>query len=48
MQLLHAFFFGVFLLILFYLGVKNGNATVGILNAGGTNFIKGVSTLQGR
>ncbi len=48
MQLLHAFFFGVFLLILFYLGVKNGSATVAVLNAGGSNFVKGVSTLQGR
>jgi len=48
MQLVHFLIFMFFLSILMYLGLKNGNATVGILNSGGAQLTHETSVLQGR
>lgn len=48
MQLMHALFFGIFVLILVYLGVKNANGVVSIFNATGSNGNTVIKTLQGR
>ncbi len=48
MKLIHAVLFGLGMLILVYLGVKNASGATSILSAGfnGTNTL--VTTLQGR
>lgn len=48
MSLLHAIFFGIFILILTYLGLHNANGTVAVLNSGGNQLTHETSVLQGR
>lgn len=48
MNLLHAIGLGFFLLILVYLGVKNGTGVAAIFNAGGTQGVNLTKALQGR
>jgi hypothetical protein len=48
MSLLHAIFFGIFVLILAYLGLKNATGTVAVLNSGGSQLTHETSILQGR
>lgn len=48
MQLMHFLIFLFFVSILTYLALKNGNATVNVLNAGGNQLKAETSTLQGR
>lgn len=48
MTLLHALFFGMFVLILIYLGVKNASGATSILTATGGQVNTLTKTLQGR
>ncbi len=48
MKLMHAVGIGFFLLILTYLGVKNGPAVTSIFNAGGVQGVNLTKALQGR
>jgi hypothetical protein len=48
MELMHFLILLFFLSILLYLGLKNGNATVAILNSGGAQLTHETSVLQGR
>ena len=48
MTLLHGVLFGIGMLILVYLGVKNAGAVASIFNATGTNSNTLITTLQGR
>ena len=48
MSLLHGVLFGMGLLILTYLGVKNAPGVVAIFNSGGTQIGNNVKALQGR
>lgn len=48
MSLLHAIFFGIFVLILTYLAVKNSAGVVAVLNSGGSQLTHETSVLQGR
>jgi hypothetical protein len=48
MTLIHSIAFGMFLLILTYLGVKNAGGVTSIFNAGGTQINNISKTLQGR
>jgi hypothetical protein len=48
MKLVHAVFFGIFILILAYLGLHNSVATVAVLNSGGSQLSHETSVLQGR
>lgn len=48
MQLIHAIAFGIFILILTYLGLANSGGVVAIFNSGGPQVITGIKTLQGR
>lgn len=48
MQLVHFLILLFFMSILLYLGLRNGNATVSILNAGGAQLTHETSVLQGR
>lgn len=48
MNLIHFLIFLFFVSILTYLALKNGNATVSVLNAGGSTLTKETATLQGR
>ena len=48
MDLVHSLFFGIFLLILIYLGVKNANGVASIFSSAGTQSNTLIKTLQGR
>ena len=48
MQLMHAVFFGMFVLIFLYLAVKNADGFTGIMKAGFGGVTTLTSTLQGR
>ncbi len=48
MSLLHGVFFGMGMLILVYLGVKNSSGVVAIFNSAGTQASAVSKTLQGR
>jgi hypothetical protein len=48
MSLLHAIFFGIFVLILLYLALKNAKGTVAVLDSGGSQLTHETSILQGR
>ncbi len=48
MTLIHSLAFGIFILILTYLGVKNAGGVTSIFNSGGTQLNTGIKTLQGR
>lgn len=48
MQLAHALSFGIFMLILVYLGVKNSTGVAAIFNVAGTQSNSIIKTLQGR
>ncbi len=47
-EVIHAIFFGIFLLILTYLALKNSTGAVAVLNAGGTQLSNESKVLQGR
>lgn len=48
MSLLHGIAFGMGMLILVYLGVKNANGVASIFNAGGSQTSNVIKALQGR
>lgn len=48
MSVLHSILFGMFVLILIYLAVKNASGATGILTATGTEANTLTKTLQGR
>jgi len=48
MQTIHAVFFGIFILILVYLGVTNAGGVADIFQTTGTQTIAGIKALQGR
>ena len=48
MQLVHAIAFGMFILILIYLGLMNSNGVVAIFTSGGGQINTLTKTLQGR
>ena len=48
MTLLHALAFGLFILILAYLTLKNAPGAVSVLNAGGSQLSNETKVLQGR
>jgi hypothetical protein len=47
-EIVHAIFFGIFILILTYLALKNAPGAVSVLNAGGTQLSNESKILQGR
>lgn len=48
MELLHALAFGIFVLILMYLGLSNSGGVAAIFNSGGPQLNTTIKTLQGR
>lgn len=48
MQLIHAVFFGIFILIMLYLGLSHGSAATSILGSGSSALVSETKTLQGR
>lgn len=48
MNLVHSLMFGMGMLILLYLAVKNADGVAKIFNAGGPQVINTVKSLQGR
>lgn len=48
MSLLHGVLFGIGMLILFYLGVKNAGGVAQIFKATGDNSVPIIKVLQGR
>lgn len=48
MSLLHSVFFGIFVLILVYLGVNNANGVYSIFSVTGNQSNQIIKTLQGR
>ncbi|HVB23628.1 MAG TPA: hypothetical protein VNG51_16945 [Ktedonobacteraceae bacterium] len=48
MKLVHAIFFGIFILIMLYLGLSNGSAATSILGSGSNALTSETKILQGR
>lgn len=48
MDFVKAVGFGIFILIMIYLGVKNAGGVTAIFNSGGSVINTGIKTLQGR
>lgn len=48
MQLVHAIFLGIFILIMLYLGLSHGQAATSIIGSGSSALVNNEKTLQGR
>lgn len=48
MKLIHAIFFGIFILIMLYLGLSHGSAATSLIGSGSSALNTNIKTLQGR